>query len=164
MLYSCVPKGSLRSLYLCGRATLSMSWVTIGCRAVSLIFSCRESKVAILIPQISLISSLSVQRHIYTPGAIFTKPLHLCDHANLFFDYIHPIVHWLPDKRFAWSQGFEAPDSLFLMLHIYIIKVFDYLPQAYSQKCECICRGFDVRISAYSHLVQVNDSVTSGSI
>jgi hypothetical protein len=28
----------------------------------------------------------------------------LCEHANLLFDCVRPIVHCLPDKRFARSQ------------------------------------------------------------
>jgi hypothetical protein len=41
-------------------------------------------------------------------GAIFTKPSHLCDHANLLFGPIHPIVHWLLHKIFAWPQSYEG--------------------------------------------------------
>jgi hypothetical protein len=39
-------------------------------------------------------------------GTIFTNPSQLCDHANKFFVPMRPIVHWLPNKRFAWPQGF----------------------------------------------------------
>jgi hypothetical protein len=34
-----------------------------------------------------------------------TKPSQLCGHANLLFGPIHFIVHWLPNKRFAWPQS-----------------------------------------------------------
>jgi hypothetical protein len=48
-------------------------------------------------------------------GAVATKPSQLCDHASLLCP-IHPIVHWLPNKGFAWPQSCEgfvnmAPDS-----------------------------------------------------
>jgi hypothetical protein len=33
---------------------------------------------------------------------------YLCDHANLLFGPMHPIVHWLPNKRFAWPQSYEG--------------------------------------------------------
>jgi hypothetical protein len=33
----------------------------------------------------------------------------LCDHyAYLLFVPIHPIVHWLPNKRFAWPQSYKG--------------------------------------------------------
>jgi hypothetical protein len=40
--------------------------------------------------------------------AIFTKPSQLCDRANLLYGPIHPIVHWLLNKRFAWPQSCEG--------------------------------------------------------
>jgi hypothetical protein len=42
------------------------------------------------------------------PEAIFTKPSQFCDHGNLLFGPMHPIVHWLPNKRLAWSQSWSA--------------------------------------------------------